>query len=137
MTTEITQIPAHKGHQGHHGEHSMPFVIKQSHIPSIQLFLFIMIVNDALVEKLAKLAHLHFDESEKENIKADLQKMIAFIDKLNEIDTTGVEPLLHMSENTDHYREDVVQGTISREEALKNAPDHDGSFFRVPKVINK
>ena len=96
-----------------------------------------MIVNDELVEKLAKLSHLHFDGAEKESIKNDLQRMIAFIDKLNEVNTEGVEPLLHMSENTDHYREDVVQGTITREEALKNAPEHDGMFFKVPKVIKK
>lgn len=96
-----------------------------------------MIVNDELIEKLAQLSHLHFDESEKENIKSDLQRMIAFIDKLNEVNTEGIEPLLHMSDNADHYRDDIVQGTISREEALKNAPDHDGTFFKVPKVIKK
>ena len=63
--------------------------------------------------------------------------MIGFIDKLNELDTTGVEPLLHMSEKINVLREDEVKGTISREEALKMRPLHDEQFFKVPKVIRK
>ena len=63
--------------------------------------------------------------------------MIGFIDKLNELDTTGVEPLLHMSDNINVFRDDEVAGMISREEALKNAPMHDEQFFKVPKVIKK
>jgi aspartyl-tRNA(Asn)/glutamyl-tRNA(Gln) amidotransferase subunit C len=94
-----------------------------------------MKVDDALVDKLAHLSRLEFNEEEKREIRQDLQKMIGFIDKLNELDTTGVEPLLHMSENVNILREDVVSGMISREDALKNAPVHDGAFFKVPKVI--
>jgi len=63
--------------------------------------------------------------------------MIAFVEKLNELDTTGVEPLLHMSDEVNVLREDEVKGSISREEALKNAPLHDEQFFKVPKVIRK
>jgi len=63
--------------------------------------------------------------------------MIHFVDKLNELDTTGVEPLLHMTDNANILREDKVQGSVSREEGLKNAPDTDGIFFKVPKVIRK
>ena len=96
-----------------------------------------MEVNDALVENLAKLARLQFNEQEKEIIKKDLQRMIAFVDKLNELNTDGVKPLLHMSDAVNVLREDLVQGSISREEGLKNAPDTDGVYFRVPKVINK
>ena len=96
-----------------------------------------MKVNDELVDKIANLARLEFNAEEKENIKNDLQQMIGFIEKLNELDTTGVEPLLHMSENVNVLREDEVQGTISREEAFKNAPLHDEQFFKVPKVIRK
>ena len=69
-----------------------------------------MKVNDALIEKLANLSRLEFDEAEKEEIKTDLEKMIGFIDKLNELDTAGVEPLLHMSENVNVFRKDEVQG---------------------------
>jgi aspartyl-tRNA(Asn)/glutamyl-tRNA(Gln) amidotransferase subunit C len=96
-----------------------------------------MEVNDALVEKIAHLARLKFGETEKEAIKNDLQKMIRFVEKLNELDTTGVEPLLHLSGNTNVLREDEVKGSISREEALKNAAVHDEQFFKVPKVIKK
>jgi aspartyl-tRNA(Asn)/glutamyl-tRNA(Gln) amidotransferase subunit C len=96
-----------------------------------------MEVNDDLVEKIAHLARLKFDDIEKEAIKDDLQKMIQFVEKLNELDTTGVEPLLHMSDNVNVLREDEVKGSISREEGLKNAATHDEQFFKVPKVIKK
>ena len=96
-----------------------------------------MEVNDELINNLAQLARLEFNNEEKIEIKNDLQKMIAFIDKLNEIDTSGVEPLLHMSENINVLRDDEVKGSICREDALKNAPLHDEQFFKVPKVIRK
>jgi aspartyl-tRNA(Asn)/glutamyl-tRNA(Gln) amidotransferase subunit C len=96
-----------------------------------------MNVNNEMIDKLANLARLEFGAKEKEEIKNDLEQMIVFIDKLNELDTTGVEPLLHMSENINVLREDEVSGTLSREDALKNAPMHDDQFFKVPKVIKK
>jgi len=96
-----------------------------------------MEVNEALVDKLANLARLKFDESEKEAIKNDLQKMIQFVEKLNELDTTGVEPLLHMSGNVNVLRADLIKGSIPREDGLKNAAVHDEFFFKVPKVIKK
>lgn len=96
-----------------------------------------MEINDALIDKLALLARLRFQDEEKEEIKSDLEKMISFIDKLNEVDTTGVEPLLHISENMNVFREDNVQGMCSQNEALKNAPVKDDHFFKVPKVIIK
>jgi aspartyl-tRNA(Asn)/glutamyl-tRNA(Gln) amidotransferase subunit C len=96
-----------------------------------------MKVDDELINNLARLARLEFNKEDKEEIKQDLEKMIAFIDKLNELDTTGVEPLLHMSNNINVLREDEVQGSISTEDALKNAPNHDDQFFKVPKVIRK
>ena len=96
-----------------------------------------MQVNDALIEKLSRLAMLEFDETEKEEIKKDLQKMIGFVDKLQELDTTGVEPLLHMSPSMNVLRADVPAEMLSREEALRNAPLHDEQYFKVPKVIKK
>jgi aspartyl-tRNA(Asn)/glutamyl-tRNA(Gln) amidotransferase subunit C len=96
-----------------------------------------MEVNDAMIEKLAHLSRLKFNDDEKEEIKNDLQRMIAFVEKLNELDLEGVEPLLHMSNEVNVLREDEVKGSISREEALKNAPLHDEQFFKVPKVIKK
>ena len=96
-----------------------------------------MEVTDALVDKLAKLSMLHFDEAEKASIKKDLERMISFVEKLNELDTSGVAPLLHLSENINVLREDEVKGSISREEGLRNAALHDQQFFKVPKVIKK
>ena len=94
-----------------------------------------MEVNDAIVDKVAHLARLKFDDSEKASIKKDLQNMIAFADKLNELNLDGVEPMIHMSDEVNVLRNDVVQGSVSREDALKNAPEHDDKFFKVPKVI--
>lgn len=96
-----------------------------------------MEVNDALVNNLANLSRLQFNDAEKEIIKQDLQRMIEFVDKLQELDTTGVEPLMHMGDSVNVLREDVVQGSITREEGLKNAPKTNGVFFQVPKVIER
>ncbi len=96
-----------------------------------------MEVNDALVEKLANLARLKFNDAEKQEIKHDLQRMIVFVEKLNELDLDCVEPLLHMSGEVNVLREDEIKGSVSRSEALKNAPSHDEQFFKVPKVIKK
>ena len=96
-----------------------------------------MEVNDAMIDKLAHLSRLQFNESEKAEIKNDLQRMIAFVEKLNELNLDNVQPLLHVSEEVNVLREDEIKGSISREEALKNAPLHDEQFFRVPKVIKQ
>jgi aspartyl-tRNA(Asn)/glutamyl-tRNA(Gln) amidotransferase subunit C len=96
-----------------------------------------MEVNDAMIDKLAHLAKLQFNEAEKQEIKNDLQRMIAFVEKLNELDLTGVEPMVHLSDEINVLREDEIKGSISREEALKNAPLHDEQFFKVPKVIKR
>lgn len=80
---------------------------------------------------------LRFSEAEREEIRSDLRDMIGFVDKLKELDTTGVEPLLHMSNNLDVWREDLPDHMISRDQALLNAPRHDGTYFQVPKAIKK
>jgi aspartyl-tRNA(Asn)/glutamyl-tRNA(Gln) amidotransferase subunit C len=96
-----------------------------------------MEVNDQLIAELAELARLEFNAEEKSGIKSDLQRMISFVEKLQEIDTTGVEPLLHMSQATNVYRDDIVSGSVDRSTGLLNAPDSDGVYFRVPQVIKK
>src|SRR5687768_4860064 len=96
-----------------------------------------MQVDDALIDKLSRLAALDFDGSEREEIKADLEKMIGFIDKLKELDTTGIEPLLHMAGEVNVLRDDEPGPMLSQDEALHNAPLHDNGFFLVPKVIKK
>ena len=104
---------------------------------ALNLYFCTMEVNDALVDKLANLARLQFNAAEKEGIKTDLQRMIQFVEKLNELDTTGIAPLLHMSEEVNILRDDEVKGSVNRTEGLKNAPVHDEQFFKVPKVIKK
>lgn len=96
-----------------------------------------MEVTNALVDKLAHLSRLEFSTADKEGIKNDLQRMISFVEKLDELDLEGTTPLLHMSANVNVLREDEIKGSVSREEALKNAPAHDAKFFKVPKVIKK
>jgi len=94
-----------------------------------------MEVNDALVENLCKLASLEFDLAGKQEIKKDLQKMIGFVEKLNELDLRDVEPLLYMGEETNVLRDDIPQNALSRAEALKNAPAADNIYFKVPQVV--
>jgi aspartyl-tRNA(Asn)/glutamyl-tRNA(Gln) amidotransferase subunit C len=96
-----------------------------------------MKITNELIDELAQLARLEFAPEEKEGLKADLERMINFVEKLNEVNTDGVAPLLHMSPRMNVLREDEVQGSISREEALQNAPAKNEAFFLVPKVIKK
>jgi aspartyl-tRNA(Asn)/glutamyl-tRNA(Gln) amidotransferase subunit C len=94
-----------------------------------------MEVNDDLIDHLSELARLEFNQREKEEIKKDLQRMIIFVEKLKELDTSGVEPVTHMNAAEGRLREDIQKPGCSREEALQNAPCTDGTFFMVPKVI--
>ena len=93
-------------------------------------------ITDELIDNLAHLSRLTFNENEKEDIKKDMQSMVAFVEKLNEVDTTGIEPLLFITSRCNVLREDAVQGSVEKETALQNAPKTDGEFFLVPKVIN-
>ena len=96
-----------------------------------------MEVNEKLVQQLADLARLEFSEQETAEIKGDLQRMITFVEKLNELDTTNVKPLLHMTADGNALRADKVVPSITREEGLKNAPAASDQYFKVPKVIKK
>ena len=96
-----------------------------------------MQVDEKLVDHLAHLSRLHFDPQEKEAIRKDMENIIKLVEKLNELDTTGVEPLRHMSQLTNVMREDVQQGSIDTQLALRNAASHDEHFFKVPKVISR
>ena len=106
-------------------------------MPCFLLFLLDMNIDAKMVDNLAHLARLRFDDSEKESIRADLEKMVAFVEKLQTIETTGVPPLLYISDAANVLREDEVKGSISREKALLNSPIKDGAFFKVPTVIKK
>jgi aspartyl-tRNA(Asn)/glutamyl-tRNA(Gln) amidotransferase subunit C len=96
-----------------------------------------MEVTSEMIDRLATLAKLKFSEEEKKDLKTDLEQMIGFVEKLKEVDTTGTEPLLHITDAVNVLREDEVSQTITREEALLNAPLTDGIFIKVPKVIKK
>ena len=96
-----------------------------------------MKIDDAMIEKISRLAYLEYGDEEKEKIRKDLEQILQFVGKLNEIDTENVDPLIYLSENMEVLRKDKAKRTISNEEALMNAPEKDGPFFKVPKVISK
>ena len=96
-----------------------------------------MKVDVATVRRLAELSKLSFSENEETEMVDGLNEMIAFVDKLKELDTLDVEPLVFMTDETNVLREDVVEAPISQAEALKNAPSKDMYYFRVPKVIKQ
>ena len=85
--------------------------------------------------KIAHLARLEFDEKDAEKMMQDMTNMVNFVEKLNEVDTTGIEPLTTMSHEINALREDEVKSHLPHDEALKNAPKKDADFFRVPKVL--
>jgi len=87
------------------------------------------------LQKIAHLARLEFDEKSQEKMLKDMNNMLSFVEKLQELDTDHVEPLQSMSFECNRLREDVVKGQIPHENALKNAPEKDSKYFRVPKVI--
>ena len=96
-----------------------------------------MKITNKLIEDIAALAKLEFDAKSAELMKADLEKIIGFVDKLSEIDTEGVEPLIYLSEEVNVLREDEIRAVISQVEALKNAPQKDSDYFKVSTVLIK
>ncbi|MCE3296850.1 MAG: Asp-tRNA(Asn)/Glu-tRNA(Gln) amidotransferase GatCAB subunit [Crocinitomicaceae bacterium] len=96
-----------------------------------------MKINEETVQHIAHLARLKFEGDEVKSIRQDLSNMIDFMDKLSELDTSNVEPLVFMSEEINVLREDIAEETITVAEALKNAPKKDSDYFRIPKVLDK
>lgn len=97
-----------------------------------------MIIDDALISKLEKLSRLELREEEKEKVKEDLNNMLVMFDKLNEVDTENVEPLLYvLDEENDMLRDDEVGEELSNDEALQNAEESKKPFFVVPKFLKK
>ncbi len=96
-----------------------------------------MEITNKLIQDIAALAKLEFDEKSAEQMKADLVKIIGFFDKLSEIDTDGVEPLIYLSEEVSVLREDEIKAVVSQVEALKNAPEKDSDYFKVPTILKK
>jgi len=88
------------------------------------------------VDEVAHLARLEFNDEAKAEIVNDMNRMLAFVDKLNELNTDNVEPLIYMTDERNVMREDEPKQTITQKEALKNAPKKDSDYFKVPKVID-
>jgi aspartyl-tRNA(Asn)/glutamyl-tRNA(Gln) amidotransferase subunit C len=96
-----------------------------------------MKITEEIVDHIAHLARLEFEGAKKEAIRQDLENIVTFMDKLSEVDTEGVEPLIFMTEEYNKLREDAAVVTITQDEALKNAPKKDSDYFRIPKVLDK
>ena len=96
-----------------------------------------MEITDKTIDKLADLARLNFEGERKVEIKKDLERMLDFVDKLNELDTTGVQPLVYMTNEPLVLRKDEIGDELSQQDALKNAPSKDSDYFKVPKVLDK
>lgn len=88
-----------------------------------------------LINHIAELAHLKLTDEEIKKFQKELSQILDYVNQLNEVDTSNVEPLHHPLPLTNVFREDNVKKSIEREEALKNAPDSTDEFFKVPKVI--
>lgn len=96
-----------------------------------------MIIDKQTVHKVADLARIAIKEEEVETLTVEMNKILTFMEKLNELDTTGVKPLVYMNEEVNIWREDISRHEISVEDGLKNAAKHNESFFFVPKIIEK
>jgi aspartyl-tRNA(Asn)/glutamyl-tRNA(Gln) amidotransferase subunit C len=94
-----------------------------------------MSVSREEVRHIADLARLDFSEEGEEKMADELGDILDYVDKLNELDTSGVPPMSHVLDVTDVSRPDDVESRIDRDQALESAPDTDGTYFRVPKVI--
>lgn len=94
-----------------------------------------MTVSIEQVRYIASLARLRFTEEEEKRLAEEMSAILGYVEKLNELDTSGVQPMSHVLDLKNVTREDVVESRISREEALKNAPDADDAYIRAPKVI--
>jgi aspartyl-tRNA(Asn)/glutamyl-tRNA(Gln) amidotransferase subunit C len=97
-----------------------------------------MKIDENTLDRIAELARLDVSEpAARKDLLNDMQRVFDFVEKLNEVDTTGVEPLIFMTEELDVLREDVATLEITKQEALKNAPVKDSDYFKVPRVVDK
>ena len=94
-----------------------------------------MAIDLKTVDYIARLAKLRFSDEEKAKLAEELNRILQYMEKLNELDTSDVEPLSHPIAMTNVMREDEVKPSLPVEEALRNAPAREGNFFKVPKVI--
>jgi aspartyl-tRNA(Asn)/glutamyl-tRNA(Gln) amidotransferase subunit C len=95
-----------------------------------------MQIDRDLILRLENLARLDLSEAERESLQKSLGNILNMVDKLNELDTEGVSPLVYINESVQNLRFDIVENELSQADALKNAPDHSSLYFKVPKVID-
>lgn len=96
-----------------------------------------MVIDKQTVHKVADLARIEIKDNEVENLTKEMNKILTFMEKLNELDTEGVKPLVYMNEEANVWREDVAKNEINVKDGLKNAALHNERFFMVPKIIEK
>ena len=100
-----------------------------------------MKVTDKDVQYVADLAHLELTAEERSRMERDLNSILDYIDRLNELDTSSIPPMAQVAQLSPiadaHWREDELRPSLAREEALRNAPQSTDAFFRVPKVIER
>lgn len=94
-----------------------------------------MIIDEKTIHKVADLARIEIKEEEVERLSLEMNKILTFMEKLNELDTSNVKPLVYMNEEVNVWREDVVKQEITVAEGLKNSAVHNENFFFVPKII--
>ena len=95
-----------------------------------------MLISKIDVENVANLAKLNLSESEIEDITEKMEHIIEFANKINSLNLDGVKPSNHPMDISNVYREDIVKESFDRDEILKNAPNHDGEYFKVTKVVD-
>jgi aspartyl-tRNA(Asn)/glutamyl-tRNA(Gln) amidotransferase subunit C len=93
-------------------------------------------IDQELVRKVAKLSRLELTEAEVEEFTGQLSAILDYMEKMNELDTTSVEPLAHCLPISNVFREDSVKESLGTEKTLANAPQRDGEFFKVPKILD-
>lgn len=96
-----------------------------------------MKITDEIVDHIAHLSRLEFEGESKKAIMEDMERIVNFMEKLQEVDTDNVEPLIFMTKEINHLREDVAKETVTQDQALQNAPKADSDYFRIPKVLSK
>lgn len=94
------------------------------------------IITEETIEHVGILAKLELSGEEKEQAKRDMGRMLDYIDKLNELDTSGVEPMFHVFPVQNVFREDVAANGDGSQETLKNAPEERDTMFVVPKTFH-
>jgi len=94
-----------------------------------------MKIDPEALQKIAHLARLEVKPEEEAALLASMESVLTWMEQLDELDTEGVEPLTHMTDEVNNWREDVAKNALSREDGLSNAPSHDEAYIRVPKVI--